>query len=638
MTREGIAIERKLQIDYRVAEQQAKASIKNNPVLALVELITNCDDSYRRLENAGIKVDGRIVITLIRKYSGSIIRVKDYAEGFNEDKMDERVGGYGGDTSEFTEKEAGRGYWGRGLKEAMIAMGSGSVESIRDGILHKCTLDHLNYRRHNPIKVTKELRNIMGVEENGTLVTLKVVNDRVRIPQFETLEHSLEYYYSLRDIMSNGAREIQLIEEDSRNKIKRQERLSYMFPKGDSPLRKSVPITEIKNVIVELEIYRAVEPLSGYYDEGHLRENGLLICSKGAILDVTLTRKFESNNYATRIFGHATCDYIDHLLRVDKEPIVRSDRVGIDWAHPFSKVLELAISKEIAQIVSDEEKRVKEVEKRLENEQTRRRYESSLPELNKIAKDELGKGEGEGEGEDEGRPQKLPPNGFDFMPDYVQIVVDNESTITLKSLVPKSVSSGSVVKITSDTEEIIPVTTELILDEKDANPDNGLIISRVRVVGKQVGAEGIITAETKGLKTEILIKVISRKRPTEPPPDVTKRSGLFSGFEFSPIADPHQRVKFERANGKIIIATHAPSVEIYFGPNGEGQEESHCQVMLAELVIEAVCREVAHRKIESGKEPFLGEASEAMNVVHNRLINKYAEKIHGLLVEKRFRR
>jgi hypothetical protein len=630
------AVARKLHIEHRVAEQQARATIKSNPILALVELITNSDDSYRRLSNKGFRADGRIIIELIRKRQGSIIRVIDYAEGFDDKTMDERVGSYGGDTSEFTESEAGRGYWGRGLKEAMIVMGFGSVESIKDGCFNECTLERLEYKRSSPTKITRKKRNELGIKENGTIVTLKVTKRGIRIPQFDTLKDSLEYFYSLRDIMSNESRKVVLIEKKSRNTVKRSETLSYILPKGELYSRKTIPINGFDDAKIELEIYRATETLSGHEDEGALRENGLLIRSKGAVLDITLTKKFEGNSYASRIFGHATCDYIDHLLRVEKEPVIRADRAGIDWTHTFSKALESALAKEISVYVKEEEEKTKESQKRLESEKTRKRYESSLPELNKIAKEELDEGKGEGEGEDEGHPQKLPMNGFDFIPDYVQIVVDKESTLTLKALVPKVIASGSIADISSDTKEIIVISNKVAFDEKDANPDNGLVIKHIRILGKQVGAEGIVTAAINGHKAEILIKVISRRKHVDS--GERKKGGLFRDFEFSPIADPHQRVKFERASGKIIIATRAPSVTIYFGPNGEQQEEGHCQVMLAELVVEAVCREIARRKIESGREPYLGEAAEAMNVVHNRLINKYAEKIHQLLVEKKYHR
>ena len=324
-----LAIDAKLHIEHRVAEQQARATIKNNPILALVELITNSDDSYRRLESAGFSADGRIIIELTRKYQGSTIRVIDYAEGFDEKRMDERVRSYGGDTSGFTEQDAGRGYWGRGLKEAMIAMGFGSVESIKDGLFHKCTLEHLNYQRISPRKATKAIRSELGIKENGTIITLKAVGQGIRIPQFETLKHSLEYYYSLREIMISGSRNVELIERDSHNKIKRQEKLFYILPKGELYIRKQIGVPgDFSNAKIDLEIYRATEPLSGDDEEGQLRENGILIRSKGAILDVTLSKKFEGNSYASNI-RYATCDYIDYLLRT-KEPIIRADRVGID--------------------------------------------------------------------------------------------------------------------------------------------------------------------------------------------------------------------------------------------------------------------------------------------------------------------
>ncbi|MBI3888324.1 hypothetical protein HY311_00850 [Candidatus Nomurabacteria bacterium] len=629
------AVDRKLHIEHRVAEQQARATIKKNPVLALVELITNSDDSYRRLENSGIKTSGSIIVELVRKHQGSTIRITDYAEGFEDTLMDERVGGYGGDTSGFTEQDAGRGYWGRGLKEAMIAMGFGSVESIKDNFFYKCTLENLDYKRSHPVKITKQLRDVLGVKNNGTLITIKANNADIRIPQFETLKQSLEYYYSLRDIVSNPSREIILIEKDQHNKIKRQEKLSYLFPKGELFYKNIIQIQGYKDAKINLEIYRATEPLSGYDDEGPLRENGLLLCSKGAILDITLTRKFEGNGYASRIFGHATCDYIDHLLRIEKEPIVHSNRSGLDWTHPFCKAIESTISKEVSRFVQEEEKKVKAEAKELENEKTRKRYEASLPELNKIAKEELGSSGGMGDESGDIRLAQLPPNGFDFMPDYAQIVVDKESTLTLKALVPKIISSGSVAKVTSDVKEIIIKDEKITLDEKDSDLENGLLVKHIRVIGKQVGVEGIISAEIKGVKTEMLVKVISKKIILPPTPK--GKSGLFNGFEWSSTAEPNQRVKYDRASGKIIIATRAPSVAIYFGLNGEGQDEGHCQVMLAELTVEAVCREIARQKIESGSEPYLGEASEAMNVIHNRLINKYAEKIHHFLVEKKFR-
>ncbi|MCX5997849.1 MAG: hypothetical protein NTV42_09660 [Chloroflexi bacterium] len=629
-----IAVDRKLNIVDRVAELQARATIKNNPILAVVELITNSDDSYRRLEKNGTKVDGRIIVELIRKHQASTIRVVDFAEGFDSATMDDRVGSYGGDTSGFTDEFGGRGFWGRGLKESMIVMGYGCVESINDNYFYKCTLEHLSYKRHNPVNVTRQIRESIGIGHNGTCVTLKILNEEIRIPQYETLKESLEFFYSLRDITTNPERQILLIEKNAANKIKRQETLRYIYPKGCIYEHTKLKIPGYPSAVVDLEMNEATESLSGH-EEGPLRENGMLIRSQGAILDITLTRKFEDNKYSSGLFGSATCDYIDFLLRTEKEPIIHSDRSGLDWKHPFCRALESVLAKEIAVYVQDQEKKSKEKELRLENEKTRRRYLASLPQLNKIAKMELSKTEGEGEGQDMGRPIVLPSSGFDFVPDYVQIVVDKESTLTLKAIVPNAVPLATSISISSDTAEIIPLNKEIIFHRDDVDSATGLCIGHVRVIGKQVGAEGIITAEVGVKKAEIIVKVISRKKPSEKP-EISKKSGLFRDFKFSPDADSRQRVRFERSSGYVIIATRAPSVEMYFGPNGEGQEEGHCQVLLAELVVEAVCREIARQKIEWGQEPYLGEASEAMNVIHNKLVYKYSHQIHAMLVEQKY--
>ena len=66
---------RKLQYADRVALQQADQAIRKDVFRALVEVITNCNDSYSRLEQAGWSVGGEIIIDVQRKHKNSIIRV-----------------------------------------------------------------------------------------------------------------------------------------------------------------------------------------------------------------------------------------------------------------------------------------------------------------------------------------------------------------------------------------------------------------------------------------------------------------------------------------------------------------------------------------------------------------------------------
>jgi len=68
-------------IDQRVIDIDSRrfASVEK----ALVELITNCDDSYARLENTGTPVTGHIRITYERHQAGALLVVADQAEGMS---------------------------------------------------------------------------------------------------------------------------------------------------------------------------------------------------------------------------------------------------------------------------------------------------------------------------------------------------------------------------------------------------------------------------------------------------------------------------------------------------------------------------------------------------------------------------
>ena len=73
---------RKLQYADRVALQQADQAIRKDILRALVEIITNSNDSYSRLEDAGSHASGEIIIDLLRKHKNSVIRVRDFAEAW----------------------------------------------------------------------------------------------------------------------------------------------------------------------------------------------------------------------------------------------------------------------------------------------------------------------------------------------------------------------------------------------------------------------------------------------------------------------------------------------------------------------------------------------------------------------------
>jgi len=122
-----------LPINPRLIEQLAKTTIKNL-IDGLVELITNADDSYKRLENEGKNTKGEIEIFLNRKKGGICEKliIKDYAEGMTQEYLEKKALVFAGDTSGYETTKTVRALFGRGLKETIIALGEGRIITVKD--------------------------------------------------------------------------------------------------------------------------------------------------------------------------------------------------------------------------------------------------------------------------------------------------------------------------------------------------------------------------------------------------------------------------------------------------------------------------------------------------------------------------
>jgi hypothetical protein len=273
------------------------------------------------------------------------------------------------------------------------------------------------------------------------------------------------------------------------------------------------------------------------------------------------------------------------------------------------------------------------------NKKLRERLNNALQELNSIADSELGKltGLGEGPGEKGNKPPYMPPSGFGFVPEYAYIQTGKPAGICLRASVPDKVEAGCLVTIESNNPEVLILTPQVRVDLREDY--TGIGEARVELEGRQVGAEAVITATINGLKAEAMVKVISKREPPGERQPKKEHGGLFRDVKFDSTAEPKQRVRFDRANANIIIATKAPSVAAYLDEQGNGSQNPQGQVLLAELVTEAVCFEIARRGVENGV--FLapaGAEADAIRREHVNLQNKYAHKIHECFVDAEHRR
>ena len=637
-----IRVSRPMDYADRFGIQQADQAIKKDIIRALVELVTNSDDSYRRIESTGTDVDGRIIIELQRgRRNNSVLRIIDFAEGMNSQTMDHALGRYAEDTSGFSTGQPVRGYFGRGIKDSILGLGEGRVSGVVGGRIHLAWLGIKDRRPHyvsnEPIPAPPNFLHSLGGQprSNASLVEITITRDDIRIPHFENLRKQLSFHFALRDILDNPKREILLRELDPNNRPRREFQLRYRFPIAEHVSTVSVPVGN-SGVECEITLYKATEPLDTPREVGPSAQAGLLIKGVNAIFENTLF-KFDGIVHSQRFFGRVTCPHLDQLLR-DYQPIVLATRDGLDRSHTFIRELIQTCENFLQPFVDEEARRARTEERRVQSAQLRQKLSQALTELNRIAREELAALD---PGNDPETPNPfVPDSGFGFVPDMTNVVLTRRKTLLIRGLTPQIVPEGSLVNVSSENPNVTIVTPSLTIEPREDFP--WIAEAKVIAEGTQVGAESIIVAECEGLTAEALVRVIGREPPSEDdhPDRRRRRGGLFNEIRFSEQQNPRQRVRYDEQTQDIIVAINHSSVSPYITDSvGTGTDTAQGQVILAELVSEAVCNAIAIRGVRTGRFPApVGGDVEAIQVQQLRLQNLYAGPIHRALVEPEFRR
>jgi len=621
---------RKLQYADRVALQQADQAIRKDVLRALVEVITNCNDSYSRLEQAGQTVDGEIIIDVHRKHQNSVIRVRDHAEGMTDSRMDKVVGTYGEATSGLKEDKHVRGMWGRGMKDSIFGLGHGHVYSFRGAYFYSCSLLIKNgvptFKLNDPAWANASLREEYQTPQgNGTIIEIIVSRDDVKVPQYDNLRNYLQRHFELRPIMSAPQRRIILRDIASAGKIRHEHVLSYKSPKGEKVLDEEIAV-EGYPVSARLEVFRSAIQLSTRGEEGDYADGGLLVVSKGTIISLTML-KFENDPYAGYFYGSIQCDHLHDLMKND-EPVLTATRDGINWTHPFAKALKLTVESKLEPLIQAERKHALHDEQTKLDKRLRQKIDQALHELNSIALMELSeKREGGAH-----RQIELPPSGIGFIPERVYIQTGQTLHLPLYVRLDEDMRLGATVTVISNSPEVMVLTQQVALQSHKNDPTIGQ--ARVRVEGRQVGGEATITAYLGRHRAQALVQVRSKKETIVIEPSKSSNA-LFTDIIFDDRMDPRQRVYFDRVNSGIVIATAAPSVKLYLDEQERLDTSVQGQVLLAELITEAVCREIARHGVEIGR--FLAPDGAEADAVQNhfiRLQNQYAHLIHKYIVTK----
>jgi len=346
-----------LPINPRLAIQMGRGTIKSIAD-AIVELITNSDDSYKRLEGKKSTVDGKIIIKIHRLKGGKCkkLDVIDFAEGMDKEALKEALE-FAGESSGFQQGKSVRGFFGRGLKEAILTLGTGEVYTVKDNKLSRAILwQERNKPMYQPPKqsyvVNEKEREEIGIGEgNGTVVRISVATDKIKCPDLKTLLPQVQMHYALRDINSDPNRKITL-EFESPEQGKQFKRISYEAPRGNKKVDKSIELPVYGDKI-QITIYESEEELESPYRDPCAR-SGLLIKTEGAILDNQLFQ-YQTERAGRFFYGEIIWPKLAARLRAE-ESLLDLNRGGIEWQQEICLVLQSKVEELLGPLIQDKKR------------------------------------------------------------------------------------------------------------------------------------------------------------------------------------------------------------------------------------------------------------------------------------------
>ena len=627
-----------LPIDSRIVKQSAQATIRNL-IDAVVELITNCDDSYRRLEEQGIEANGRIEICVARQKGGKCenFSVRDYAEGMTREELQEAVK-FGGATSGFEKGRTVRGLFGRGLKESIISLGEGEIYTIKDNALNAAKIwwdENENKAKYGLIGeiLNPPIEKRHGVKEgNGTLVAINVKNEKIRVPEYDNFKRQISDHYALRGITSSDKREVFLVFGDIKRALlisPTKANVKFEAPQGEEVCESKVNLPGYGDAI-EIKVFRSPVPL----DSPRLNpfaKAGILIKSEAAVLDNCLF-KYENEPAALYFWGEACCDGIAEKTRRGETGIIDLNRAGLEWRHDYCQAIQATIEKILDPLIQEKRKELEgKKEKKEVAEPTKKMLRKLCNVLNELANKEF----------EEWEPHVEPDGNIEeltVLPRYANIEADKLRPFSIYAPAKLVRVAGNKVMIESDNINISLLSSHVSLDKKHPKyPD--LACGVFKVVGRVINEEANIRCKLGEEKAIAHVKVgeLKKKKKGEP---TGRKGGFISDILPDEVPDPIQRVEYVGDTGEIKIKIKFPGVTRYLSSSLEEVETGQGKVFLAELVGEAFCRELAGRKLKQGESPpFPGVEAEIafFNSTVNNLQKKYLDRIHEAVAGWKFK-
>ncbi len=488
----------------------------------LTELVTNSDDSYRRLASGGATGNppfGEITIEVDRNARATA--TIDQAEGLTEMQMRDRFVTYGQDSGDRKVGMFTRSLFGKGLRDVLFTQDRSLVESIQEDRAYICKFrwhsksgggDHPFVETLAGPRVDSDLRKSWGVIGNGTRVQFKL-REGFPFPWYPNLERDLQNFYMLRLILSDPQRRVVLRTKGKDGWTERPLRYTPPAAAATSDLDSRTWKLEFEGHELTLQGYlRALDTEMGQGETPlEEREGGLLVVDEDdAVLDLTLFG-YDTDPSAARFFGQLKIDGVGSLIRErlnddHPEELLTDTRDGFDRKTPFYRVLRDSVDAWLKVFVEEERKRGF-VSPKL-SESTRKRHEKAFDQLNRLYRRLLGEAVGSGSGG--GATTVSTDLPIEFR--WARLILKKGASASAQLLVNTSlVAPGGIIAITTSDPNVL-ATPEREIAVPPARQPNTTAIVGVRLEAVSIG-EATIEARVEEASTSLICSVLDEDVP-----------------------------------------------------------------------------------------------------------------------------
>lgn len=502
-----------VQDSLRKKKRAIKDALGNDILRYIAELLTNSDDSYRRLENQNIDSNKEKVIYIELKKEkrksadnsdSYVLSVTDNAEGMTLETLERIFGTYGEDNAGGTQLHA-RGIFGQGASDVLRASAkekrTALIETIKDNSVSKLyyNMDENLTPRINTEKVElsenrlNDYRNNLRIPQNGTKISFGIpanvkFTDKIK----DNLAELIAKYPSFRYLLNQDNRKIIYVYEGKETIISSKE---YQFKDENEIVKERFSfIYEGKSIDCELKLYLNENKKND--------ETNIIVCDENySVFDNTM---FDFQNYPSAqvvsgeliIKGLYNLCY-EHLNAEEPDAIVRDNRTGFDTKNSFYIKLNKEIAPKIQEVLNENGK-----ENKVTNLGNNKKFNEALKKLNKYMQKELNDVIPGGPG-----TSKEPPlEGIKFARNSASITIGKQYTLKLY-INSNMISSEDKISIICE-DSCIEVTPDMI-DYNEDEIDNGLVIKNISIKALECTTDSaIIQAKVNNYLATIAIDVI----------------------------------------------------------------------------------------------------------------------------------